>query len=127
MIELYVQVQLLRNLGILWAVSRFSVVRTASALVIDGHMVQGNVSRFDLHVDARPVAGTAHTRVTVQMLGVPTFFFPDSLVAQQQTRWTGRTLSTMRDRAESVAASLRPSLNAHASANSSGGVASPTH
>lgn len=109
--DVYFRAPLLDDLGVVWVLERFDVRRTPSSIVIDGHMVQGNLQRMDLHIEASEVPGTRRTRVTLTALAIPGFPLPGSVLATQHTRWTGRALISLRDHAERLAgiASISPS------------------
>jgi ribosome-associated toxin RatA of RatAB toxin-antitoxin module len=108
-VELYVQVRLLRNLGTLWALTRFDVQRTADGMIANGALLEGNIRRFDLRIEAHMIPGTANTSVSLMLLGLPAFFMPNSVLAQQQSQWAERALTAMRQRAEATARSQRAS------------------
>jgi hypothetical protein len=135
--DVYFQVPLLDNFGTVWMLDRFDVRRTPNSVVVDGHMVNGNMSRFDCRIEAAEIPGTRRTRVAVQMLAVPTFPVPASFLTMQHSRWTGRGLEAIRDRAERLAglaaiSSSRPASNVSPAATtrrpggSGGGPASGT-
>jgi hypothetical protein len=102
--EVYVRVELLRGLGMLWALSRFNVLRGPASTVVDGVLVDGNLRRFDVRFDVHPVAGDpTRSEVTMQLLGIPAFLLPHGLLSGQQARWAARGLEQLRARAESMA------------------------
>jgi hypothetical protein len=104
--DVYLQVPLLLNLGVLWGVVRFDVRRAPGAMVVSGSLQQGNVSRFDYRLELAAEAG-GRTHAVMQLLAVPSLPFPPSLVSAQQSRWATRGLAAMRDRAEHNAQAMR--------------------
>jgi hypothetical protein len=102
-VELYLQVQLMRNLGTLWALTRFELQHGPDSVVAHGVLLDGNVRRFDLRIEAHAIPGSPNTRVSLMLLGEPSFFLPQNVLAQQQPAWAVRALSAMRSRAEAVA------------------------
>jgi ribosome-associated toxin RatA of RatAB toxin-antitoxin module len=102
--DVYLRVEMLGGLGMLWSLSRFTAQRTPESTVVEGTLTEGNLRRFDVRFEVRPVNGDpSRTDVTMQLLGVPAFFFPDSILASQQLRWAARGLEQLRARAESFA------------------------
>jgi ribosome-associated toxin RatA of RatAB toxin-antitoxin module len=105
--DVYLNIPLLNNLGVMWVLARFNVQRSPGQLVISGSMVQGNFERFEFKLEATEIAGTGRTRVVMTALGTPTFPFPDAIVNRSQMYWAGRGLVAFRQRAEQRAAAPR--------------------
>jgi hypothetical protein len=93
--EVYLQVSLGANLGVLWSRVRLQVQRAPARVVIDGVSLEGNVDRFELNTRIEPVPGDAErTLVECRMLSVPQLPFPSSVF----TRENRDALSTMANR-----------------------------
>jgi hypothetical protein len=101
--DVYLGVPLLDGFPGLWALDRFDIQRGPNNVVVDGHMVNGNMTRADVRIEATAVPGTNRTQVTLQVLGIPSFPLPTGFLNVQQGRWGSRGLTAMRDRAEHVA------------------------
>lgn len=103
-IDVYFRVELARGAGTLWALSRFSVQRSPGVTRVDSRLIDGNLRRLDVSFEVRPVVGDpSRATLSMQLLGLPTFYFPEGLLGVQQTRWAERGIALLRARAESFA------------------------
>lgn len=93
--EVYMQVRLGQNLGVLWSRLRLSVRRTAAAVEVSGTSIEGNVDRFELATRIEPMPDDPErTLITCRMLSVPQLPFPSSVF----TRENRAALSTLANR-----------------------------
>lgn len=105
--DVYVRVEMLQGLGMLWSLLRFNTQRSADRTTVEGTMVDGNLRRFDVRFDVRPVANDpSRTEVTMQLLGLPAFFFPEAFLSMQQSRWAVRGVEMLRSRAEAMSPAI---------------------
>lgn len=93
--EVYMQVRLGANLGVLWSRLRLSVRRAPALVEITGTSLEGNVDRFELATRIEPVPDDpSRTLITCRMLTVPQLPFPSTVF----TRENREALSTMANR-----------------------------
>lgn len=101
--DVYLSIPLMDGFPGIWVLDRFDIQRTPTSIVVDGHMVNGNMTRADVRIEAAPIAGTDHSRVTLQVLGIPSFPLPGGFLSNQQARWGTRGITALRERAEQLA------------------------
>ncbi|MEI8254734.1 MAG: hypothetical protein WCJ30_03590 [Deltaproteobacteria bacterium] len=102
--DVYFRVDLVSGAGSLWALSRFNVQRGPDVTRVDSALVEGNLRRLDVSFEVRAVPGDAsRSTLSMQLLGLPAFYFPEGLLGTQQMRWAERGIEMLRNRAESLA------------------------
>ena len=98
--DVYLQVPILKGAAMIWAVVRFEPVRrTNNEQIVTGHMVKGNVQRLDAtwKVTSR---GGRQARVELELLIVPKFPVPGSLVTSETAYAADKAVTGVRNRAE---------------------------
>lgn len=98
--DVYLQVPILKGAAKIWAVVRFEPIRSANGeQILTGHMLKGNVERLDATWKVRSV-GEHQSRVELQLLLIPKFPAPGSLVTHEVESAADTAVTGVRNRAE---------------------------
>ena len=98
--DVYLQVPILKGAAKIWAVVRFEPIRNANGeQILTGHMLKGNVERLDATWTVRRV-GDHQSQVELQLLLVPKFPAPSSLVTNEVESAADKAVTGVRNRAE---------------------------
>lgn len=96
----YLEARAVRNTTTIWAQLRIFQRRPhGQTQIIEGRMMQGNVSRMDARWEVTPIDDGTRSLVTFQFLIDPDLPFPDAIVSQENRRVTRRALEALRRRA----------------------------
>lgn len=108
-LDAYFSATLLQGFGTLWARTRMVITRSPGHLRIEGAMLEGNLARFELRVEASAVPNDpGRSTLEVQLLGLPQLPLPASLLDGVLARWAARGLGGFRDRAVQSARAASP-------------------
>lgn len=95
--DVYLQVPLRGELGVIWSLVRVNAQRTPNRLELDGHAIDGNMERFESTTVLERLPGpTPRTRMQFTLLALPRLPFPSSVFTRE-----------MVDAARTVANNLR--------------------
>lgn len=99
--DVYMQVPLRGQLGVMWSLVRVNARRTPDRLELVGHAVDGNMERFESTTVIERVPGpTARTRLMFTLLALPRLPFPSSVFTRE-----------MVDASRTVAGNLRAQIH----------------
>ncbi len=82
--DVYLQVPLRGELGVIWSLVRVNAQRTPNRLELSGHAIDGNMDRFESNTLIERVAGpTPRTRLVFTLLAQPRLPFPSSVFTRE--------------------------------------------
>lgn len=98
--DVYLQVPILKGAGKIWAVVRFSPVKTVNGEeVLEGHMVKSNAKRLDALWRIKKI-DDENTQLHLELVILPDFPAPSSLVTTEAKRAARGAVKDVRDKAE---------------------------
>ena len=98
--DVYLQVPILKGAAKVWAVVRFSPLKTVNGEErLEGRMIKGNVSYLDAVWRIKKI-DDENTQVNLELLIVPKFPAPSSLVTRQARYAADEAVMGLRNRAE---------------------------
>jgi hypothetical protein len=98
--DVYLQVPILKGAAKIWGVVRIEPIRSTNGeQVVTGHLFKGNVQRLDATWRIRSV-GDRRTNVSLELLIVPKFPVPNSIVTGEVAYAADKAVTGVRDRAE---------------------------
>ncbi len=98
--DVYLQVPILKGAAKVWAVVRFSPIKTVNGEErLEGHMVKGNVSRLDAVWRIKKIDDT-NTQLHLELLIVPKLPVPASVVTGQARYAADEAVMGVRNRTE---------------------------
>jgi ribosome-associated toxin RatA of RatAB toxin-antitoxin module len=98
--DVYLRVKILKGAAKIWAVVRFGPPKSdGDSKTITAHLLKGNVKRLDAvwHLDP---GSEGHCRLRLELLIVPDFPVPESLVVPEVRDAAGTAVGGVRDAAE---------------------------
>lgn len=102
--EVYMQVRLGANLGVLWSRMRLVVRRAPTSVAIEGTSLEGNVDRFELSTRIEQVPDDpTRTLITCRMLSVPQLPFPSTVFTRENRDAMATLANRFRNRIEAPA------------------------
>ncbi len=82
--DVYLQVPLRGELGVIWSLVRVNAQRTPNRLELAGHAIDGNMERFESNTLIERIAGpTPRTRLVFTLLAQPRLPFPSSVFTRE--------------------------------------------